>query len=314
MMDSAGRFEKSYLGVALGGEGGAVSTVDDMLRWLAHMDAPALGKPETWELMKTPQILANGTSTGYGLGLIADRYRGVDILFHGGGVMGGNSQMLKAPAAGLDIVVMTNRQDVSAALLTKQILDACVPGLDSDGASVAGRCVTGIFRSQATDRVIELFFKAGKQMVSIDGMAMAFEHHDGVLRPEPISGFVKQAVTLLGNAEQPTSIRFTELGASDVLTAIDPVRNADVAAITGCYRSHTTGTEVEICATGDGARLHTAGRFGSATFELESLAQDIWRARSQGSTSCGGIWSFGDGASLRFSSPRTQALAFERAV
>jgi len=39
-----------------------------MLLWLTHMDAPTVGSVSTWEAIKTPQRLANGTSTGYGLG------------------------------------------------------------------------------------------------------------------------------------------------------------------------------------------------------------------------------------------------------
>jgi len=67
-LDSAGNYEKAYSRTAMAGEGGMVSTIDDMLRWLAHMDKPWVGSEATWALMKTPQIVANGSSTGYGLG------------------------------------------------------------------------------------------------------------------------------------------------------------------------------------------------------------------------------------------------------
>ena len=129
MTDAAGRFGKSYLGTALAGEGGIVSTVDDMLRWLAHMDTPAVGSPATWEAIKTSQRLHDRASTGYGLGLVVGNYRGVETLSHGGGVLGGNSQMLKVPAVGLDVVVLINRHDLEATSLTNEILDDCLVGL-----------------------------------------------------------------------------------------------------------------------------------------------------------------------------------------
>ena len=58
-----------------------------------------MGSAATWNLMRTSQRLANGTLTGYGFGLMLDRYRGVDTLSHAGGVIGGNSQMIKIPSA-----------------------------------------------------------------------------------------------------------------------------------------------------------------------------------------------------------------------
>lgn len=76
-MTADGGYLKYYLG-NMAGEGGIISTIDDMLRWLKHIDAPMVGTVETWKLMRTPHVLANGTSTGYGLGLWIDKYRGAD--------------------------------------------------------------------------------------------------------------------------------------------------------------------------------------------------------------------------------------------
>jgi D-aminopeptidase len=114
MTDAHGNYDRSYLGTASAGEGGIVSTVDDLLRWLAHMDAPVVGTKTDWELLKSPLVLNNGTSTRYGLGLLPGRYRGVDTIGHPGGGLGGNAQMIKVPSVGLDIVVLSNRHDVSA--------------------------------------------------------------------------------------------------------------------------------------------------------------------------------------------------------
>ncbi len=77
MSDGKGGFNRSYVGTALAGEAGMVSTVDDLLRWLAHMDAPVVGTETTWRLMKQSQRLHNGCDTGYGLGLMVGHHRGV---------------------------------------------------------------------------------------------------------------------------------------------------------------------------------------------------------------------------------------------
>jgi D-aminopeptidase len=314
MTTQGGGFEKSYMGTAHCGEGGIVSTVDDMLRWLAHMDTPVVGTCTTWETMKAPQRLANGTSTGYGLGLIASRYRGVDTLSHPGGVMGGNSQMLKVPGAGLDIVIMANRHDVLGMLLVDRILDACLPDLDPVGEASASPPVSGVFRSPTTGRIIQLFDKDGLQIASIDGDDLPFvPDDDGTLRPAAIWAFIKHEVRLAGDVAKPRSIEFSDFGTRDDLIKEPPPLPDSVTGILGTYRSETTATQAAIGQLDDGPRLTTVGRFGSATYRLECLADRIWRAKALGVMQWGGVLSFDpDGAAFRYTTSRTRSLIFRR--
>jgi hypothetical protein len=317
-----GGFEKSYLGTEGNACGGMVSTVDDMLRWLAHIDAPWVGTPSTWAVMKAPQILANGFSTGYGLGLMDQRYRGIAILGHAGNDMGSSAQMLKVPAAGLDVVVMVNRFDVSAAVLADKVLEACLPGLDPITDISESPIASGLFRSPSSGRVIQLSAssspdagkKEAQQIASVDGADLSFErHNDGLLWLAGTARFMNTTLTLIGDQEMPASIRFSCFGNVDELIAINPAVEADVSAIAGRYRSNPTATEVTIFGTDAGPRLNTVGRFGSAEFTLECLAVGIWRAKSTSAMPWSGIVSFDrDGAGFRFSSFRTPALAFRR--
>jgi CubicO group peptidase (beta-lactamase class C family) len=163
MTRPGGGYIKSYLGCAIAGEGGIVSTVDDMLRWLAHMDAPVVGSSATWAAMRTPQKLTNGVPTDYGLGLVIERYRGVELVSHSGGGMGGNSMMIKVPAAGLDLIVFVNRGDVDAPVLADRVLDECLPGLDKVG-KWSRALASGTFRSPKSGRVIQLLAQDGRQV------------------------------------------------------------------------------------------------------------------------------------------------------
>jgi D-aminopeptidase len=310
----AGGFDRSYARTAMAGEGGIVSTVDDMLRWMAHMDAPAVGSAETWELMKTPNTLANGISTGYGLGLKSDLYRGIETLYHGGGLMGANSLMLKVPQAGLDIAIMVNRHDVHSLFLTNAILDACLPDLDPLKEAPSRPCVTGIFRSLKSGRVLQFLANNGQQLVSVDSTQMPFEPdaHD-VLRPRGVFGSLKLEVTLLGRWEQPSAVQVSDYGNTDELLPVPPPGKADSSGITGRYRSDSTGIEATICDTAEGLRLHATGRFGPAQFRVDALAHGIWQMKCLGPMPWGGILSLDeDGARLRFSSSRTRALSFRR--
>lgn len=313
--NAAGVYERSnYYGTAFAGEGGILSSVDDMLRWLIHMDAPLVGSAATWAMMKTPHVLANGSSSGYGFGLLVDRYRGLPIIHHPGGGMGANTQMLKAPAVGLDVVVMVNR-DESAMLLTNRILDVCIQGLRDVGCTAPGVMASGTFHSPTSGRVVQLFGQGDKQIASIDGKDTLMQpDSDGVLWPAGTSSYAKQALTLSGDPAAPTAIHLSDFGNRDELLRQGPPSRPDVAAIAGTYRSMTTGTEATVREIDGIGTLTTAGRFGTRVYPLECIADRIWRAkRTQVSPPTGGILVFDhDGSGFRFSSYRTLALPFAR--
>jgi hypothetical protein len=312
MTTADGGYDKSYLGTELTGEGGMVSTADDMLRWLAHMDTPVVGSKATWETMKAPQILSNGTSTGYGLGLMSGQYRGAATLSHPGGVHGGNSQMIKVPAAGLDVLIMVNRGDVLAMTLADRVLDVCLLGLDGIDEASNGPFANGTFRSPTSGRVIQLFPKEKQQIVSIEGFDMPVKRdRDGALRPTGTFGYMKQSVRLTGDPEKPGSIVFNDFGNRDDLLRVQLVEESNVALIAGRYRSIGVGVDATISDTEDGPQLLTVGRFGSAKYSLECLTDGVWRATSAMPRS--GILSFDHDAEVfGFSSWLTRALPFQR--
>lgn len=311
--NSAGVYERSpFYGTAFAGEGGIVSTVDDMLRWLIHMDAPVVGSAATWKLMQTPHKLANGCSSGYGFGLLLDQYRGVPIIHHPGGGMGANAQILKVPAVGLDVVVMVNR-DESGMLMADRIMDVCIRGLDPVHSAAPAVFATGTFYSPKTGRVVQMFAQDDKQFASIDGKDTLMEPDaQGVLWPGGTSRYAKQAMTLVGDPQAPSAIRLSDFGNVDELVRQRPPQHSDVASIAGRYRSIGTRTDAVIESVNGVPTLTTTGLFGTCVYPLECIADGIWRAkRTQVSPPTGGILVFDrDGGSFRYSSYRTLGLVF----
>jgi len=310
----AGDFEKAYLGTALSGEGGMVSTVDDMLRWLAHMDHPFVGSASTWEALKTPQRLVNGTSTGYGLGLITEHYRNVTTLSHAGGVLGGNSQMLKVPAAGLDIVVMVNRHDVLGMFLVNDLLERCLAGLDPPQAERNVAIVTGTFRSPATDRVVQLHGRQGQQYACIDGFDVPVRSGaDAVLHPAAGYGMLQQHIHLVGNREHPEALRLQEFGNWDELVAVSTEARTSTDRIRSRYRSDAASVDALVSGPDAELQMTTVGPFGSARFTLEPLAENVWRARSTDPMSWGALLAFDQvSGSFKLNTTRTRGLQFRR--
>jgi D-aminopeptidase len=108
------------------GAGGIISTVDDMLIWAAHLRSAkkTIGSVAIWEQMVERQRFTNGSTANYGLGLMVNRHRGVEVVHHAGATFGAQCQMLTAPAHELDIVVLINRADASAQALALKALEA----------------------------------------------------------------------------------------------------------------------------------------------------------------------------------------------
>lgn len=110
----------------LDGGGSLASTVDDLLRWVAHLrsDDKKVGKAESWNLLSAPTTLASGDKVEYGFGLARHLYRGVEIVHHAGAALGTTSQMLTVPAHGLDIVILANGAPVNPAGLAIGVVEA----------------------------------------------------------------------------------------------------------------------------------------------------------------------------------------------
>lgn len=318
-----GGFEKMYWGQDnFLGAGAVVSTVNDMLRWLIHMNAPKVGRPHTWAMMTEPQHLANGTATGYGLGLMKDRYRGAERVHHPGNCLGGNAQMLKIPGARLDVMVITNRQDVYSWDLANRIVDACIPGLDPVAPSDDGRPIEGVYFSPNTGRVVHLFrgessSDSDQQFASVGGSTLMVRREEsGRLNVYHGDTDPKRFIVCEGNSASPRSIQFSEYGTVDTLVRAPPPDSAFLENVVGEYCWRPTGTSATIRRTGAGVTLCTAGMLGSAIFSLECLSPGIWRAKPSGDSRVkflGGLIVFdSEYREFRFSDYQTYALPFQR--
>jgi D-aminopeptidase len=324
MISEGGEYEKSYIGSAGDGCGGVVSTVDDLLRWLNHMDAPRIGDTTTWALMKTPQILANGSSTGYGLGLMTHSYRGIVRTGHAGNLMGSSAQLLKIPSARLDVTVLVNRHDISAALLADRILEACLPTLQPSKVAIPRPTASGVFRSSATGRVVRLHQSVSGyieherpvQVATIDGAVYPLEFaDDSILRPSGIVSYMNMTLTLGGSKTEPTSVQFSDFGNIDELIRVNHFDDDTRHRIRGKYRSGGTDTTATIEDMENGMQMTTIGRFGSARFALLPIADGIWSAKSDGPLPWSGVLSFNsEDRGFTFSSLRSPNIHFQAAA
>jgi D-aminopeptidase len=271
---SDGSFQKGMSGPSIGGEGGLVSTIDDMLRWLAHMSRPIVGKPETWAQMMQPSRLRSGDLTGYGLGLMRTTYRGLRLVHHSGTVFGGACQMLKVIDHGLDIVLLTNRNGIDQIALAEAVLDASFDGLGPKPVRAKAQAIPkGTFH--APGRLLEVQHVDGEVRVQTDGQALAAyqvptQGNDAWFRGNLASGTVLRAT---GDMSRLTLIEF---GCETELIRVEAEAEDDFPRLFGEFRVPSIGVLATLRPEADLRILEFQGRYGRMKYELHDVGPGIW--------------------------------------
>jgi CubicO group peptidase (beta-lactamase class C family) len=107
---AGGGFEIVRTSFALVGDGGLYTTVEDLLKWDANFFDNKLGSggPALIDRVTTPALLKNGEPTNYAFGLMRNKFRGVDVVEHGGSFIGYRAQLTRFPSERLSVAVLCN--------------------------------------------------------------------------------------------------------------------------------------------------------------------------------------------------------------
>ena len=90
------------------GDGGLMSTVDDLLLWDRNFYDNKLGKGTLLEELQTPGVLNNGKKIEYGLGLVLSTYRGLPLVAHAGALFGYRTALLRFPNQRFSVTCLCN--------------------------------------------------------------------------------------------------------------------------------------------------------------------------------------------------------------
>jgi CubicO group peptidase (beta-lactamase class C family) len=311
-----GRFERGYFGVSISGEGAMVSTVEDMLIWLRHMHAPKVGSAESWRRMKAPMRLNNGGSADYALGLMVSDHRGVKVLHHAGGVMGGVCMCLTVEALGLDVIIIANRNDTPVQPLGFQVIDACVSGLAEVPEASAGaieKAPVGVYFCAETAAPMNIKVEEGKLSMKLQGAEIPVRVED--------TGRVVSTLPLIDLAVTPQADGSLSVYLRGVTDVFHPAPEAigdpmvEAARIAGEYRCEEMESVAQVRIVGEEARLTMSGPYGRDHFSLRRFAPLIWTSKL-GETGFGGVLGFrteGERiAGFDLSTARTTKLPFVR--
>lgn len=274
------------------GEGAMVSTVDDMLKWLAHLRRPTVvGSASTWRQMLQTTRLRNGLPIPYALGLMRHDHRGVEVVHHAGGVIGGCSQMLTVPAHELDIVMMLNGAPLNPMDLAYRIIERVLGPevLGPEGRKVPAErfrpLVGARYRDRASRMVIEFSDQAGQLALTACNLMPVPLHDTGEsirLGFEDMAAMPIECATTdlpaAGDAA-PESLA-VKLGGNlrllDKLPEPPPPNRIAGVALAGRYRSADLAVDAEVTLDGETLTMRVQGDAPAVRYQLQALDADVF--------------------------------------
>jgi CubicO group peptidase (beta-lactamase class C family) len=142
------------------GDGGLMSSVDDLLLWDRNFYDNKLGKGTLLKEMQTPGVLNSGKQIEYALGLTISTYRGLPIVEHGGALFGYRTELLRFPQQKFSVITLCNLGTSSPGQLSYQVANLYLSGQlspeipASSSASVDPRPFAGWYRNLESHSVL----------------------------------------------------------------------------------------------------------------------------------------------------------------
>ncbi|UQV47974.1 serine hydrolase [Janthinobacterium lividum] len=319
----------------LRGEGAMISTLDDMFTWLAHLRAEkkTVGSEASWQQMMTRTTLNNGLVNPYGLGLMLHDYRGIDVIQHSGGVVGGTCQMITVPGQALDIIIMSNGAPANPIELGNRIIDIMLGdallGMAKEQAAAARFTPMLGARYHASASGLVCGFAETPEgrlgLTFLDGLPVPLTQDGDVLRVDfedmaigPLA--LQSAALAVENQPLPSTLAISEAGHVEYYERL-PVTAPPLAEVAPALlgRYHASDLQAEALLRFDGAQLllEVSGPYGGDVMVLEAFSDLVFGLRFGGEyPPLRGVLSVersaGSITALRVNTPRTRNLRFER--
>jgi CubicO group peptidase (beta-lactamase class C family) len=105
------------------GDGGLMSSVDDLFLWDRNFYENRLGKGTLLKEMQTRGVLNDGKQINYALGLEIGTYRGLPVVEHGGALFGYRTEILRFPEQQFSVVCLCNLSSADPGGLSHEVAD-----------------------------------------------------------------------------------------------------------------------------------------------------------------------------------------------
>jgi CubicO group peptidase (beta-lactamase class C family) len=105
------------------GDGGLLSSVDDLFLWDRNFYENRLGKGTLLKELQTRGVLNDGKQIRYALGLNIGTYRGLPIVEHSGGLFGYRTEILRFPKQHFTVICLCNLSSASPVRVAHQVAE-----------------------------------------------------------------------------------------------------------------------------------------------------------------------------------------------
>lgn len=181
LVDGAGGVRRALHGFEHGGEGGLVSSVEDLLLWGGELLRARHLPTELIRQLTDPTLLNRGAPSNYARGIERGEWAGMPCIGHGGLWPGYRTEFLQLPQAQLTVVVISNNSLVNPYRLAREVaLAALVDGpdtpppvarLDAVPLSVAPEALTGTWLNTELPALFTLDTPAGELQATQWGLS-----------------------------------------------------------------------------------------------------------------------------------------------
>lgn len=123
------------------GNGGLLTTVEDLLKFTRNLETGEVGGPRFIEEMHRQGVLNSGKTISYASGLMIGTYKGLPEVQHSGSTAGYRGHLARFPGQGLALAVMCNTATANAGGLLHQVADLYLGDAVAEGGpepTVAG--------------------------------------------------------------------------------------------------------------------------------------------------------------------------------
>jgi CubicO group peptidase (beta-lactamase class C family) len=259
------------------GDGGLLSSVDDLLLWERNFHLDTLGNGSLLRELQTRGTLAGGKTIEYALGLGISEHRGLAMVQHGGAMFGYRTAIVRFPGQGLSVVTLCNVGAVRARDLATQVAEiylaselAAVPAAENVRKDLSS--LAGMYRSKTSHSVIKV--AVADDALSLDGQTF---------RPVTASRFAstsRDTVEFAPSDGRAAALTLTSVDAEpERFERFEPhvAAAADLARYEGTYYSSELQATYRLAAD-HGQLMLTIGWLDPVV--LEPIAPDEFRSAS----------------------------------
>lgn len=267
--------------------GALVSTVDDLARWNAAIQAGKLLKPATWARMFTPYTLSSGEKITYAYGWDVGTLQGTRRIEHDGAINGYRSHAISLPQENVFVAVLHNADSgpghpvaagrrVAALAIGKPLIDYKSIKVEEK----AVEAVSGLYQQG----------KARRSFFNHHGVLVMHEEGGQVLNLQPFkaNGFYLpgqqfQVEFEAGADGKPARAIVTEDGSATTFTRVGEAVKPQVANITAAEFDKLVGRYplapgFVLTISREGERFFAQGT-GQPPLEVFAQSSTVFRAR-----------------------------------